>query len=1053
MFNIIFFVILVWVLFKQNSRISSLEKQIKNNVVSPQVKNEIAGAPAVSPSPSTNVVQNIPTQASPKIVIHDEDNSGRLLGNIGIAAVLLGVAFFLKYAFDNNWIGPSGRVMIGIMFGVAFLVTGQILRKKYLQYSDLLMGGGISILYLSVFSAQAFYHLIDPFTTGIFMMAVTALAFTLSILNATMTLAVVGVAGGFATPFLSGSQGNNMLMLFGYTTLLNICVLGISFFKKWPKLIGIAFVGTGLNFIAWGSMYYKEILLPETMFFLFVSFIIFLIASIARAVTAGIKSTQDDYFLLGADAFGFAFVSYLLLLPKHESFLPFGAVLISMIYMFFAYLVNKFNPTDRVLNVFLPGLAVVFLSVAVPLQLSGPWIAVAWLIESCVLYYIASMMSNRGFQIMGASVYVLGLVNFFFWQPSGFWGKAVNFVPVFNLQFFILCLAVIVSYLIAHMYVRYGSITVDIREKGIMVFVIMANLLTIFALTTQVTRYYDNKIQVLERQNEVINRQIDIYDNGYLEQNSNFRATYYSQVESIVNQSNTSVSILWALYAALLTAIGFAKRFMEIRRLGLVLFIITGVKVVIDVWSLGQVYRIISFIMFGIIALVASFAYAKYKDRLKAIIVLFLIILSGMSFNSARADFNLQDWEYMRQISVPSSSDFAKIVLPEDISKWSEDFRDIRILNQGGIEVPYIITESIATKNGYILADILNKSVLNNTTEFIVDTKVDASVHTRLSLQTNSNNFKRQVSVYASNTLLPLSSSGWALLTNKGYIFKYTDSTTGYTGGSENIDFSKNTSRYFKVVIGAGEEGPVAVSQVIVAGDISVSTPVYKKTVSASVTNNQTKRSTEVLIDLGGNGYRTHSATLESTDRNYNRRVLVESSNDNQSWSYVGEKYISNISTSLFTGSSNTVSYTEQRSRYLRLSILNDDNMPIALSGRVEVEGPVYSAIFETRGGNTYTLYYGNPNSRAPVYDIARISSYIEENSIPSATYGAESLNMSYKAPPAPVIPFTEKNPWALNALLILIVVVIAFGIGMYLISLNKTHTTGGGFKGFDNKE
>jgi uncharacterized membrane protein len=74
------------------------------------------------------------------------------------------------------------------------------------------------------------------------------------------------------------------------------------------------------------------------------------------------------------------------------------------------------------------------------------------------------------------------------------------------------------------------------------------------------------------------------------------------------------------LYAALLTAIGFAKKYPVVRRMGLILFIITACKVVIDVWSLGQLYRIVSFIVFGVIALIASFMYVKYKDRLKDIV-------------------------------------------------------------------------------------------------------------------------------------------------------------------------------------------------------------------------------------------------------------------------------------------------------------------------------------------------------------------------------------------------------------------------------------------------
>ena len=44
------------------------------------------------------------------------------LNRVGISAVLIGVSYFLKYAFDNNWIGPAGRVTIGLLAGIAAIL-------------------------------------------------------------------------------------------------------------------------------------------------------------------------------------------------------------------------------------------------------------------------------------------------------------------------------------------------------------------------------------------------------------------------------------------------------------------------------------------------------------------------------------------------------------------------------------------------------------------------------------------------------------------------------------------------------------------------------------------------------------------------------------------------------------------------------------------------------------------------------------------------------------------------------------------------------------------
>ena len=256
------------------------------------------------------------------------------------------------------------------------------------------------------------------------------------------------------------------------------------------------------------------------------------------------------------------------------------------------------------------------------MQFSGPWIAVAWFVEAAFLYGIASVISNRGFQVMGVVVYTLGLIDFLVWQYDQFIRDSSLFTPIFNTAFMVLVLATVVAYAIAYIYHRFGSVSVEIQKRGIMIFVIIANILTIYALSSQIVFYHNAKINRLNAEYANQSAQAQRYSTGYDMSGTNARASqnYYDAVSKTRNQSNTFVSILWTLYAAALTGLGFARRIASLRRLGLMLFVITAVKVVIDVWSLGPLYRIVSFIVFGLIALIASFAYAKYKDRLKDIV-------------------------------------------------------------------------------------------------------------------------------------------------------------------------------------------------------------------------------------------------------------------------------------------------------------------------------------------------------------------------------------------------------------------------------------------------
>lgn len=637
LFEIIFVVAIIFILNRQDSRLRKLEENlriiVKQGVKSQNLQD--SGSVAVTSTdqnlkPVTNTVVNNPSdsiiqrdtiQQVPikETKVNSEEFSGRLLGRIGIAAVILGVSFFLKYAFDNNWVGPTGRVMVGVIIGIVLLSLGQYLRRKYLGYSDLLMGGGIGVLYLSMFSAFAFYHLISSLTAGILMLLVTILSFVISIVNATNVLAIVGVIGGLSTPFLLHSGNNEMVKLFTYLIILDLGVLGISFFKRWPVLVVVSFIGTILNFISWFGGYYSQSFILPTVIFCFVIFIIFLVSAIARAIVVKTVTDNLNYFVLGANAFFIGSAVYILLQPNHSNILGFISVFISIIYMISAFMVNKFNSEDKTINIFLPGLAVTFLSIAIPLQFSGPWVAVFWLVESVFLYIIASTISNRGFQVMGVVVYVLGLLNVFFYNYPTLDSK---FIAIFNTNFVILILAIAVAYIIAFMYYKFGSRTVDIQKRGIIVFAIIANILTVYAFTSQIIFYHSSKILALEEQKTILDKNNALYDSDYnnSQQRQQLLSDLYKERSLIGNKSNTYVSIFWVLYAAVLTAIGFGRRLALARRLGLALFIITAFKVVVDVWSLGQIYRIVSLTVLGIVALSASFFYVKYRDRLDKII-------------------------------------------------------------------------------------------------------------------------------------------------------------------------------------------------------------------------------------------------------------------------------------------------------------------------------------------------------------------------------------------------------------------------------------------------
>lgn len=580
--------IILFVMFiHQSRRISQLESLIKSRgPVNASVTSQPNQAPLQTAIPP---VAPVPAPTAPNLQTPKtgEESSGKLLGSLGIAAVVIGVGFFIKYAFDNAWIGPAGRVMLGILIGAAGIALGQWLRKKYLGYSDLLMGGGLAILYLAIYASYGFYHLVDPMLAFLGMIVVTLVGVGFSMFNSTQTLAFVSFIGGFLAPFMIGQDQIVPWILFTYITIINAGILAILIHKKWPGLILIGLVATLMHFGFWYESSYDQTLLVPTLIFILIQFLIFTASSLVRIIVARQRANELDYFILGSTALSFALICYDMLMPEYRVQTAIGSAIVAGLYLVIALIAYHENPEDRSINIFLPGLSVSFLTAAVPIQFSGPWIAAWWLIEALILYIIASKSSSRGFQVMGVVVYMLGLLDVF-WYIITYQAPPQGLTIFFNGPFVMLLMAIAVAYMIAFIYYRFGSTSPEIQKRGIAVFVVLANILTLYACTTQITEYYQLK--------------------------SMLHTDYYK----LNNAENTTISLFWALYAALLTTLGFMKRYASLRTMGLILFLITAFRVLIHVWSLGELYRIISFIAFGIIALTASFLYVKYKDRLRS---------------------------------------------------------------------------------------------------------------------------------------------------------------------------------------------------------------------------------------------------------------------------------------------------------------------------------------------------------------------------------------------------------------------------------------------------
>ena len=185
----------------------------------------------------------------------------KLLAWIGGLAAFLAVAFFVKYSFDNNLIRPEVRMALGFIAGLGLLVGGVVMsRKEYAVLAHTLCGTGVVILYAVTFACRSIYHFefFGPIPTFLLMVLITTTAFFLAVRLNAMVVAVLGMLGGFLTPWLLSTGQDNPFGLFGYIAILDAGLILVAVHRRWLFLVTLAAAGTIFMQIGWASEFFTQ---------------------------------------------------------------------------------------------------------------------------------------------------------------------------------------------------------------------------------------------------------------------------------------------------------------------------------------------------------------------------------------------------------------------------------------------------------------------------------------------------------------------------------------------------------------------------------------------------------------------------------------------------------------------------------------------------------------------------------------------------------------------------------------------------------------------------
>ena len=194
---------------------------------------------------------------------------GKWLNRIGALALFISLSFFLKYAFDQNWLNEIVRVSLGGVTGAALLYGGyRTHAKKLTIFAQGLVGAGIAILYVTIYVSFNFYHLIPQTLAFLLMSGITALAFQQALRYNSLAVSLLGWAGGFLTPFLISTGEASPIGLFIFLSLLLAGMLLVLIKReKWIILFPLSLMATYLIYGFWFlSDYHVEVFFPGVFF-------------------------------------------------------------------------------------------------------------------------------------------------------------------------------------------------------------------------------------------------------------------------------------------------------------------------------------------------------------------------------------------------------------------------------------------------------------------------------------------------------------------------------------------------------------------------------------------------------------------------------------------------------------------------------------------------------------------------------------------------------------------------------------------------------------------
>lgn len=508
----------------------------------------------------------------------------KAFGWVAAVLFLFSATFFLRYAYQNNWIGPIGRVAIGELFGAGLVISGcRYLMKGWRRFASMMMSTGIVVIYLATYSAFGFYQLLPQQHAGMFLAILIMESMLAAIFCRSSLIGMIAVIGGLMTPLLMQTDHDSYSSLFLYLLMLNVGVVAATSVQRWRAVASVAFFGTQLIYYGWYQGNYHPEKFAWALGFQLSLFAIYLTHSLVIARRSGRSADYEELARFVVNAVT-GFVAYrTLTLESWSLWIGTAALVFATIYAIVARLIMALQPKDSRLMMTSLAVAIGFIAWAIPVQADARWISLGWTMMALALWLFGLRISSSILRAMAATLATLAVLR----------------VIIFDLPF----------------YIRDPFIPVLNRDALPSLFVGVLLLTAVWKADRYLPRLSTNEHRGIGIAGvcgiTLVWLVLSLECHGYFVS----RSFISGDLELWRWRAQLALTVFWILFATALLLLGFRFNRSRLRWFAMGLFGITVLKLfIVDMANVQQIYRIVAFFILAVVLGLVARGYQRFKQ-------------------------------------------------------------------------------------------------------------------------------------------------------------------------------------------------------------------------------------------------------------------------------------------------------------------------------------------------------------------------------------------------------------------------------------------------------